>query len=299
MARTMLNEYKTSNRFCVEAVNSSCHATNHLYLHKLLKKTPYELLTGNKPNVSYFRVFRSKFYVLQKRSKSSKFSPKIYEGFLLGYDSNSRAYRAFNKDFGCVETTCDAVFDETNGFQVQQYDLDVVDDKEAPGEPLQRMAIGEIRPQDRSETPSPNDTTPPTQDHEQDQEGEQLEDEAHDQEESIDQGGNEDDRDHEGSRTMPPHPRVHQTVQRDHPVDNILGDIKKGVTTRSLVANFYKHYLFFSSLEPFKVEDALRDPDWVVTMQEELNNFKRNQVWYLIERPKLNVVGTKWVFRNK
>jgi hypothetical protein len=98
---------------------------------------------------------------------------------------------------------------------------------------------------------------------------------------------------------MPPHPRVHQTVQRDHLVDNILGDIKKGVTTRSLVANFCKHYLFFSSLEPFKVEDALRDPDWVVTMQEELNNFRRNQVWYLIERPKLNVVGTKWVFHNK
>jgi hypothetical protein len=57
-------------------------------------------------------------------------------------------------------------------------------------------------------------------------------------------------------------------------VDNILGDIKKGVTTRSRVANFCKHYSFVSSLEPFKVEDALRDPDWVVAMQEELNNFK-------------------------
>jgi hypothetical protein len=34
-------------------------------------------------------------------------------------------------------------------------------------------------------------------------------------------------------------------------------------------------------------------------MQEELNNFKRNKVWSLVERPKQNVVGTKWVFRNK
>jgi hypothetical protein len=50
-------------------------------------------------------------------------------------------------------------------------------------------------------------------------------------------------------------------------------------------------------LEPFKVEDALRDLDWVVTIQEELNNFKRNEVWSLVERPKQNVVGTKWVFR--
>jgi hypothetical protein len=48
-------------------------------------------------------------------------------------------------------------------------------------------------------------------------------------------------------------------------VDNILGDIKKGVTTRSRVANFYQHYLFVSYMEPFKVEDALCDPDLVVS----------------------------------
>jgi hypothetical protein len=71
---------------------------------------------------------------------------------------------------------------------------------------------------------------------------------------------------------------VHQTVQRDHPVDNILGDIKKGVTTRSHIANFCQYYSFVSSLKPFKVKDALRDPDWVMAMLEELNNFNRNEV---------------------
>jgi transposase InsO family protein len=54
MARTMLDEYKTSDRFWAEAIDTTWHATNHLYLHKLLKKTSYKLLTGNKPNVSYF-----------------------------------------------------------------------------------------------------------------------------------------------------------------------------------------------------------------------------------------------------
>jgi hypothetical protein len=96
-------------------VNTTCHASNRLYIHNLLKKIPYELLTGTKPNISYFRVFGSKFYVLQKRSKSFKFAPKVYECFMLGYDSNSRAYRVFNKDSSCVEITCDVVFDETNG----------------------------------------------------------------------------------------------------------------------------------------------------------------------------------------
>jgi hypothetical protein len=47
------------------------------------------------------------------------------------------------------------------------------------------------------------------------------------------------------------------------------------------------------------VEQSLEDPDWITAMEEELNNFKRNEVWELVPRPKQNVIGTKWVFRNK
>jgi hypothetical protein len=117
MPQIMLDEYKTSNWFWAEAINMICHATSRLYLHELLKKTSYALLTGNKPKFSYFRVFGSKCYVFQKRSKSSKFVPNVYEGFLLGYDSNSRAYRVFNVTADFVKTTCDVVFDETNDSQ--------------------------------------------------------------------------------------------------------------------------------------------------------------------------------------
>jgi hypothetical protein len=150
---------------------------------------------------------------------------------------------------------------------VEQYDLDVVDD-EAPCDALQRMTIRDVMPQDPSEhqtSQATNDTTPPTQDLEQDQEDEhedekeepQDEGQVHNQEESIDQEENEDDGDHERSRTRLPHPRVRQTIQRDHPMDNILGDVKKGATTRSCVATFCQHYSFVSYLEHVKVEDAL------------------------------------------
>jgi hypothetical protein len=43
----------------------------------------------------------------------------------------------------------------------------------------------------------------------------------------------------------------------------------------------------------------VEDEDWMIAMQEELNNFTRNEVWSLVERPKQNVIETKWVFRNK
>ena len=95
------------------------------------------------------------------------------------------------------------------------------------------------------------------------------------------------------------HPRLRQTIQQDRPIDNILGSLRKGVLTHSHLANFWQYYSFISSLEPLKVEKTLEDEDWVMAMQEELNNFKRNQVWTLVERPKTNVIGTKWVFRNK
>jgi hypothetical protein len=102
----------------------------------------------------------------------------------------------------------------------------------------------------------------------------------------------------EEAQPTPP-TQVQATIQRNHHVDQILGDISKGGTTRSRLVNFCEHYSFVSSIEPFRVEEALLDPDWVLAVQEELNSFKRNEVWTLVPRPKQNVVGTKWVFRNK
>jgi hypothetical protein len=83
---------------------------------------------------------------LTKRGRNSKFAPKVVEGFLLGYDSNTRAYRVFNKSNGLVEVSYDIVFDETNGSHVEQVDLDELDDEEAPCVALRNMSIGDVCP---------------------------------------------------------------------------------------------------------------------------------------------------------
>jgi hypothetical protein len=186
MARIMLDEYKTPDRFWAEAINTACYSINRLYLHQILKKTSYELLTGKKPNVSYFRVFGSKCFILVKRGIKSKFAPKAVEGFSLGYDSNTRAYRVFNKSTGLIEVSCDIVFDETNGSQVEQVDLDELDDEEAPCVALRNMSIGDVCPKESEELPQAQgqpssfmQASPPTQDeeHAQDDENEDQEDE--------------------------------------------------------------------------------------------------------------------------
>jgi hypothetical protein len=159
-------------------------------------------------------------------------------------------------------------------------------------------------PQTQDQSSSSNQASPPTQDQDQaqDDENEDQEDEPP-QEEDNDQGGDEENEDKEDDQKIqgqrPPHTRVHQAIQQDHPVNSILGDIHKGVTTRSRVAHLCEHYSFVFSIEPYRVQDALRDPDWVLIMQEELNNFTRNEVLHLVPLPNQNVVCTKWVFRNK
>jgi hypothetical protein len=182
------------------------------------------------------------------------------------------------------------VFDETNGSQVEQVDLDELDDEEAPCVALMNMSIGDVYPKESDEPTQAQDqpsssmqASLPTQDDDQAQEEEnEDQDDEPPQEEDIDQGGDDDNGDKEDEQEFwdqrPPHPRVHQAIQRDHPVNSIFGDIHKGVTTRSRVAHFCEHYSFVSSIEPYRIEDALRDLDWVVAMQEELNNFTRNEV---------------------
>jgi hypothetical protein len=253
MARTMLGEYETPERFWSEAVNTACHAINRLYLHRLLKKTSYELLTGNKPTVSYFRVFGSKCYILVKKGRHLKFAPKVVEGFLLGYDSNTKAYRVFNKSSGLVEVSSDVVFDETKGSPREQVDLDDVDEDEIPTAVMRTMTIGDVRPQEQLEQDQPSSSTlvhPPTQDEEQVP-----------QDEGMDEGGAHEEQDKEEDVLQVPPTQVRSTIERNHPVDQILGDISKGVTTRSPLANFCEHYSFVSSIEPFRVEEALQDPD--------------------------------------
>lgn len=80
-----------------------------------------------------------------------------------------------------------------------------------------------------------------------------------------------------------------------------MGDSTGGTwTKRTQYASFCKHYSFVSCLEPTTIDEALEDPNWIMAMQEELNNFTRNEVWVLEEQPRnKNVIGTKWIFHNK
>jgi len=100
----------------------------------------------------------------------------------------------------------------------------------------------------------------------------------------------------------PPQPEDHEQCwksPRGISLDNIIGDILKGVITRNM-NNFCMNVAFVSQIEPKNVQEALQDDQWCIAMQEELNQFERNEVWELIPRNEsFQVIGTRWVFRNK
>jgi hypothetical protein len=109
---------------------------------------------------------------------------------------------------------------------------------------MQTMAIGDVRPQEPQEQDQPSSSTlvhPPTQ------YGEQIP-----QEEGQDQGGAHEEQEKEEKTSQVPPTQVQSTIQSNHSVAQILGDISKGVTTRSRLANFCEHYSFVSSIEPFR-----------------------------------------------
>ena len=64
-------------------------------------------------------------------------------------------------------------------------------------------------------------------------------------------------------------------ITRDHPLYTIIRDISRGVQTRSRLASFCEHFSFVSSIEPKKIDESLKDVDWVNAMYKDLNNFKR------------------------
>ncbi|KAK1604290.1 hypothetical protein QYE76_027963, partial [Lolium multiflorum] len=146
MARTMLSEFNSPHNFWGEAISTAVHYSNRLFLRPLHNKTPYELLTGNKPNVMYIRVFGCKCLVKNNKGKLGKFETRTIEGIFVGYAENSHAYRYYNRSTGTIEVSCDVVFLEDNGSQVEQVVPCVAGNNDDPSSAIKHMGIGHIRP---------------------------------------------------------------------------------------------------------------------------------------------------------
>ena len=169
---------------------------------------------------------------------------------------------------GRVEVTVDVTFDEFNGSQVEQVDSSIVGKEDPPCEAIKQMAIGDIRPQEDRATDNedPQDVAAQISADVLHQQGQHSPAEHQQGGSAAHEGGSaapstsaaapstptprlqglnlepifeqEEAEGPEEEQGGVDHPRLRQTIQRDHPVDNILGSIRKGITTRSHLAKF-------------------------------------------------------------
>jgi hypothetical protein len=96
--------------------------------------------------------------------------------------------------------------------------------------------------------------------------------------------------------------RAPSHIQKAHPPQQIIGNLNERVTrsSRSTHLSCFTNTLFVALFEPQNIGHTLSDLSWVNAMHEELENFERNQVWTLVDSPRdVNIIGTKWVFKNK
>jgi hypothetical protein len=227
-----------------------------------------------RPMVKYFRTFGSKCYILRDRENLGKFDTKSDEGIFLGYATNSRAYRVFNKRRETVMESINVVIDDEEiqrPISREENQLDSVDSSTAPTDIIKSSP--NVSPDESPSSPTTSDTTPTT---------------------SKDED-------------TPANPPKRSWVKHNHPLQQLLGTIDEGRRLRSRViqptsevANQVSYSCYLAQTEPKKVDEALQDEGWVSTMHDELHQFTRNDVWTLVPRPaEQNIIGTKWIFKNK
>jgi len=112
MALVMIHSKNLPKHFWGEAINTAWNIMTRVYLRPETNKTPYEIWQGKKPTIKYFRTFWSKSYILRDKENLGKFDPKSDEGIFLGYSTNSRAKRVFNKRTENVMESINVIIDD-------------------------------------------------------------------------------------------------------------------------------------------------------------------------------------------
>nr|GEY50026.1 Gag-Pol polyprotein [Tanacetum cinerariifolium] len=213
-ARTMLIFSRAPLFLWAEAIATACFTQNHSIIHRRFNKTPYELINGKKPDISFLHVFGALCYPKNDREDIGKLGAK--------------------GDIGELDLLFEAMYDDYIGGQPSATARTVT----AAQEPQVRQTL--------TTSTSIADTAPtPTN----------------------------------SSSHATNIPITSQDVDELNP--NALFD-----------GNTF--------VNPFNVKKARTDPAWIDSMQEELLQFKRLDVWVLVSAPdNISPLTLKWLFKNK
>nr|GFA22018.1 retrovirus-related Pol polyprotein from transposon TNT 1-94 [Tanacetum cinerariifolium] len=133
-ARTMLSAAKVPLFFWAEAIATACFTQNRSLVIPRHEKTPYHIINDQKPSVKFFHVFGSICYIVRDGENLDKIKEKGDECIFVGYSTQSRAYRVFNKRTRVIMESIHVNFDELPHMASDHISSD-------PAPECQRMAL--------------------------------------------------------------------------------------------------------------------------------------------------------------
>ncbi|GJS81801.1 retrovirus-related pol polyprotein from transposon TNT 1-94 [Tanacetum coccineum] len=119
-ARTMLIFSRAPLFLWAEAIATACYTQNRSIIHRRFNKTPYELINGRKPDISFLHVFGALCYPKNDREDIGKLGAKGDIGFFIGYSADSCAYRVYNRRTKKIMETMNVTFDELSAMAFEQ-----------------------------------------------------------------------------------------------------------------------------------------------------------------------------------
>nr|GFD23657.1 retrovirus-related Pol polyprotein from transposon TNT 1-94 [Tanacetum cinerariifolium] len=122
-ARTMLIFSRVPLFLWAEAIATACFTQNHSIVYRRFNKTPYELINGKKPDISFLHVFGALCYPKNDREDIRKLGAKGDIGFFIGYSADSCAYRIYNRRTKKIIETMNVSFDELSAMAFEQRSL--------------------------------------------------------------------------------------------------------------------------------------------------------------------------------
>nr|GEX64367.1 putative ribonuclease H-like domain-containing protein [Tanacetum cinerariifolium] len=352
VSRTMLIFSRASLFLWAEVIATACFTQNRSIIHHRFNKTPYELINGRKPDISFLHVFEALCYPKNDREDIGKLGAKGDIGFFIGYSADSCAYRVFNRRTKKIMETMNVSFDELSAMAFAQrsskpglqsmtsgqissglnltYSLSTITSQQPTegeldllfealyddyigGQPsaTARSVLTVQAPQVRqSSTTSTSiaDTTPTPTNSSSTIFPNTSQDVGELNSQHVQQQGN------------------HAHLQSEIFADNVPNAMFDGNTFVNPFANpstsaaessssqnvdpsnmdtFYQQYpheFQWTKDHPLEqnVKEAMTDLAWIDSMQEELLQFKRLDVWVLVPAPdNISPLTLKWLFKNK
>nr|GEX15068.1 hypothetical protein [Tanacetum cinerariifolium] len=310
-ARTMLTAFLLPTLFWSEAVATACYVLNRVLVTKPHDKTPYELLTGDNPSISYLKPFSYHVTILNTSDPLGKFDKKSDEGYIVGYSISNKAYRVYKLVSRKIENTMNLKFLENKPFvagtgQAWMFNTDYhdLDSDDEPDVLIIQSTPTPVVPSVDEATTQNDGTKSDLAKTNADNLDELAELQALQSTPSVSAG------------STPSMSMCASRISADrHFISAGKNHVFAGRPTssagRPVSAGRPSGFADRTPIpagrilgkftpKPTTVVQAIADPDWVEAMQAKIQQFRNQKVWILVTLPnRKRAIGTKWILKKK